>query len=321
MAQYYVDRGGEQVYRPPFNAEGVDFFSFVIKADKAAMQHSICDLCLNGPSGEPGRFEMAIPYVLLVYNNIKSLVSTDPPYNYRGHFPEHESAIWTLVRDTKQEKLFWFHPYIFVDNAYALSMGREIYGFPKGLATLDIPVAHTSPDKLSTKTIVVPEFGKDAQAQELPLIEVARKGAGDAALEAIEDLGALIETLWSILSEDSFEGDLDLFAHELEALFKLQVDMIFLKQFRDVGNPALAVSQSIVALDAKLTKLTGVALYQDTFEVAISKFDSHPVRSDLGLPDGPITPLASFWVGFDMWIGAGRQIWPDGTTPDAGNIA
>ena len=89
MKQYYVDRGGEQVYRPPFNAQGVDFFSFVIKADKTAMNKSICDLCLNDPSGQPARYEMAIPYVMVVYNNIASLVSTDPPFNNRGHFPEH----------------------------------------------------------------------------------------------------------------------------------------------------------------------------------------------------------------------------------------
>ncbi len=308
MKQYYVDRGGEQVYRPPFDAQGVDFFAFTIKADKAAMNKSICDLCLNGPAGEPGRFEMAVPYVMLVYNNIASLVSTDAPYNYRGHFPEHESAIWTLVRDTKEEKLYWYHPYIFVDNAYALSMGREIYGFPKGLADLDIPTSHKKPEHFSTDTIVVPKFGKNAQAEQMRLFEVNRKGPGDIILEVIEDVGALVESVWSILSEEGLKSDLELMGHEIEALFKREVDMIFLKQFRDVGNPALAVAQSITALDARLTKLTGVALYKNKYEIEIGEFDSHPVRSDLGLPDGPITPIAQFWVGFDMWIGPGQRV-------------
>lgn len=311
MKQFYVDRGGEQVYRPPFNAEGVDFFAFVIKAEKAAMQSSICDLCLNGPSGQPGRYEMAIPYVMVVYNNIKALVSTDAPYNYRGHFPEHESAIWTLVRDTKEEKLFWFHPYIFVDNSYALSMGREIYGFPKALGDMVIPTVHTSPEKLSTDTIVVPKFGPNAQASKERLIDVTCTGKGNIVKEVVDSLEALATSLWSILSEDSLKGDLELLAHELEALIKREVDMIFLKQFRDVGDPALAIGQSIVSLDARLTKLTGAAIYTDKFEVAISEFDSHPVRSDLGLPDGPITPVANFWVGFDMWIGPGAQVWPE----------
>lgn len=311
MKQYYVDRGGEQVYRPPFNAQGVDFFAFVVKADKTAMNKSICDLCLNGPSGEPGRYEMAIPYVMVVYNNIKALVSTDPPYNNRGHFPEHESAIWTLVRDTKTEKLFWFHPYIFVDNAYALSMGREIYGFPKALANLTIPEVHTTPDLLATDTIVVPTYGPDAQAETKRLVEVKRKGSGDVPLEILESLEALVETLWSVLTEDSLKGDLELFAHEFEALLRREVDMIFLKQFRDVGNPALAVGQSIVSLDARLTKLSGVAVYTDTFTVDIQNFASHPVRDDLGLPDGPIESIANFWVGFDMWIGPGQRVWPE----------
>jgi hypothetical protein len=312
MKQYYVDRGGEQVYRPPFNAQGVDFFSFVVKADKAAMNKSICDQCLNNPSSQPGRYEMAIPYVMVVYNNIASLVSTDPPYNNRGHFPEHEGAIWTLVRDTQEETLFWFHPYIFVDNSYALSMGREIYGFPKALGEMTIPTCHTKPDLLATDTIVVPEFGPNAQASKQRLIEVKRSGTGDVALEVLESLEALGTTIWSILTEDSLAGDLELLLHELEALLRLEVDMIFLKQFRDVGNPALAVAQSIVSLDAKLTKLSGVALYSDRFDIAIGDFDSHPIRKDLGLPDGPIQSIANFWVGFDMWIGPGEQVWPEG---------
>lgn len=312
MKQYYVDRGGEQVYRPPFDAQGVDFFSFVIKADKAAMNKSICDLCLNGPSNQPGRYEMAIPYVMVVYNNIASLVSTDPPFNNRGHFPEHEGAIWTLVRDTQDEKLFWFHPYIFVDNSYALSMGREIYGFPKALGEMTIPTCHTTPDLLATDTIVVPEFGPNALASKQRLIEVKRQGKGDVALEILENLEALGTTLWSILTEDSLTGDLELLVHELEALLRREVDMIFLKQFRDVGNPALAVGQSIVSLDARLTKLSGVALYTDRFDITIGDFVSHPIRKDLGLPDGPIESIANFWVGFDMWIGPGEQVWPEG---------
>lgn len=312
MPQFYVDRGGEQVYRPPFNAQGVDFFAFAIKGDSDAMNKSICDLCLNGPSGEPGRYEMAFPYMMLVYNNIAALVSTDAPYNERGHFPEHESALWTLVRDTKEEKLFWFHPYIFVDNSYALSMGREIYGFPKALADLTIPATHDDELTFCTETIVVPKFGPDAQASKEQLFSVERVGKGNIGKEVITSLEALVESLWDVLTEDSFEGDLSLLAHEIQALFRREVDMIFLKQFRDVGNPALAIGQSIVTLDAKLTKLTGAEIYTDKFDINISEFDSHPVRSDLGLPDGPIQPIASFWVGFDMWIGPGAQVWPEG---------
>jgi hypothetical protein len=45
----YIPRGGEQVYSPPFVAEGVQFFGFVVAADKAKLQ-DICDRYLNGPS-------------------------------------------------------------------------------------------------------------------------------------------------------------------------------------------------------------------------------------------------------------------------------
>lgn len=302
----YVDRGGEQVYRPPFEAKGVDFFGFALRGDLSAMQASICERCLNGPSGESDRFRMAMPYALLVFNNLAALTSTEPPFDMQGHFPEHEMAFWTLVLDRKRERLFWFHPYILVDNAYALSMGREIYGFPKGLGVFEIPTDHRGVDHFSARTIVVPKFGPTAEAVQKVLVEVTRPGTGTVATDSVASHGEL----WKIVLE--LLEDMQLTLHEILDLWEKSVDMLFLKQFRDAADPKAACFQSIVETSCKMIKLHGISLYKDDFAVEIADFDSHPIRADLGLPAGTITPVAAFWTGFDFWIGPGQDVWRAG---------
>jgi hypothetical protein len=56
----------------------------------------------------------------------------------------------------------------------------------------------------------------------------------------------------------------------------------------------------------------GVSLYTDPFSVEIADVDSHPIRRDLGLPTGTLTPVAAFWTGFDFWIGPGQDVWRAG---------
>ena len=36
--QTYIDRGGELVYQPPFLAEGVEYYGFILDADKGKLQ-------------------------------------------------------------------------------------------------------------------------------------------------------------------------------------------------------------------------------------------------------------------------------------------
>ncbi|MEL6574739.1 MAG: hypothetical protein AAFU72_03565 [Pseudomonadota bacterium] len=307
---FYVDRGGEQVYRAPFRAENVDFWGFLLKADKAKMQASICDLCLNGPSNSPGRFQIAMPYALVVFNNMTALTSIDPPFNIRGVFPEKEHAIWTLVEDTVANRLYWFQPYIFVDNAYALSMGREIYGFPKALGFFDLPQVAEHPARMSMDTVVVPKFGKGLPASKERLIEVTRIGEGIGGLRPVRDAVALARTIKDVLREAG--EDAELIRNELHDLWNLNVMMVFLKQFRAAGDTTRADYQAITTIDCKATKFHGGHILLSPYTVQIHDYDSHPIRKDLGLKEGPLKPIVSFWSRFDFWIGPGATLWAHG---------
>ena len=128
--QTYIDRGGELVYQPPFVSEEVEYYGFILDADKKKLQ-DLCDSYLNSAIGSAGRFVPAAGFVLLACCKLPSLRSISPPHSNFGRFVEHEVALWMLVIDKAKKRLYWMLPYIFVDNTFAMAMGRELYGFPK----------------------------------------------------------------------------------------------------------------------------------------------------------------------------------------------
>ena len=56
--------------------------------------------------------------------------SAEPPDRDKGLFTEQEFAVWVPVIEPKLGP-FWLHPYMVVDNPYAMALGRELYGFPE----------------------------------------------------------------------------------------------------------------------------------------------------------------------------------------------
>ena len=136
--QTYIDRGGELVYQPPFVSDDVEYYGFILDADKIQLQE-LCDRYLNAAIGSARRFVPAGGFVLLACCNLPSLRSIAPPHSNFGRFVEREVAFWVLVIDKVKQRLFWFIPYIFVDNTFAMAMGRELYGFPKSMGTIGIP--------------------------------------------------------------------------------------------------------------------------------------------------------------------------------------
>jgi hypothetical protein len=168
----YIQRGGKQVYQQPFNAKGVHLYGFVVEADIESLQKNICDKYLNDPSCGKNDFRPAGPFVLFVFNTIDSLSSIKPPDNEKGWFSEKETAVWVLLEDRKREKLFWFHPYIFVDNSYAMAMGRELYGFPKSLGWFNIPDNPENASSFSLETVTVKEYTASTKGSRHELIKV-----------------------------------------------------------------------------------------------------------------------------------------------------
>ena len=305
----FVERGGKQVFRQPFAAKSVDFYGFLVDADYDSIQKNICDKYFNNPTNGNENFQPAGPFVLLVFNKIKSLSSIDKPDSEKGWFSEQEAAIWVLLEDKKRKKLFWFHPYIFVDNSYAMAMGRELYGFPKSLGWFDLPDNPESVSRITLETLVLNKFSPKTKGSRELLFEVIQKDPKGHSIE-LKSIEIIMKDIIKLFkNENNFFDDLMLGWHSASDLFHGRVPMAFLKQFPDVTNPEYACYQAILEVPSKMTHFNTGCLLHGDFEITIGDFDSHPVCKDLGLASQSIKPIMSYYVNFDFEIGNGNVVW------------
>jgi len=308
----YIDRGGEQVYEQPFAAKGVHFYGFLLSADQDVLQKNLCDRYLNEPSGGVTKFRPAAPLVLLAFCKLDSLSSEAPPYNGYGWFSEQEAAIWVLTVDEVRETALWAFPYIWVDNPYAMAMGREIYGFPKGLGTFQIPDAPQDADHFSVDILALKTFSPETEGTIERVIQ-ANRVSGSGATAEWKELGeagkAVLDTLSSGAGKNDIWGDLKLAYNTIDDLVHGRVPFVFLKQFRDVAVGTDACHQSIVEVVCKMTQFHSGGLLLGEYEIDIEELASHPLVADLGLTGNRIKPILSYWTYFDFEIGPGVEIW------------
>ena len=313
MAQAkYVNYGGEQVYPQPFRATDLKYYGFFLKANETCLQSNFCDKILNAPSENAVSFSPIGPYVMLVFCEMPVLQSTTPPFNGYGGFSEKEVAIWVPVKENKTMQPAWLLPYIYVDNAYALSMGREIYGFPKELARFEFPNDPPGAGHFSAETLVLKEFGPKMLGKWEPLFQVQKSGGEKEKTphiwNTLEEVGK--EAFGDFIHGDqSIIKDLELLFNILNDLIHLRLPFVFLKQFRDIVHAEKACYQAIVQAAAKMVKFRGAGLYDDAYEIAIGDYASQPILRDLGLPKKNDTSLLSFWINFDFLIGNGSVLW------------
>jgi hypothetical protein len=176
----YVDRGGRQVWRPPYTASGAKLFGFVLRADSAAID-SLLHRDLNEPAGGAVDYRCAHPDVIVVFGAIDKLASGDPVDKQRGYLSELEVSVWCLAADvTAGSRLVWYLPYVFVDNGQAVASGREVYGYPKQIGFFE----DDYPDRLEnggTTTVSAPAidpYGKDERAIPRAMLSADHKPVG-----------------------------------------------------------------------------------------------------------------------------------------------
>lgn len=305
----YIERTGKQVFQQPFAAKNVQFYGFLVSANEDSLQKNLCDKYLNNPSNGAVDFRPAGPFALIVFNKIDSLSSINPPDSQKGWFSEQETAVWVLLEDRKREKLFWFHPYIFVDNSYAMAMGRELYGFPKSLGWFNIPNSPQEAKSFSLETLVLKKFDPNTKGTRELLISVDQTDPAGHSVEAAGLESIMKEMLHLITHQNSIIKDLILAWNSASDVLHGRAPMVFLKQFPEITNPSLACYQSILEVPSRMAKFHTGALLHGKYEITIGDFQSHPISQDLGLASNKIYPVLSYYVSFDFEIGNGSVIW------------
>jgi hypothetical protein len=293
----YIERGGEQTFAQPYNLKNTQLFGFVLEGNSNNLQY-LCDKYLNQPAKGQVQYRPVSNYIILTFDSIGNITSTDSPDSQKGSFSEAGEVIFWIL--TKSERgLALFIPYIFVNSSPALASGREVYGFPKEWGWFQIPHDFRAPQLFTLETVAIKSFSPQAKAIRQQLLEIKQiQGDYNSTNPWLnKNPKDILSSLFKSVIPDLVCD-----------LIKEEMPVVFLKQFRDVQDSSKACYQAIVEAKVKLEKLYEVCPLGQKFQVSIQNFDSHPIVTDLGLRDVQTAKL-SFCLNFDFTLENGIEIW------------
>ena len=325
----YVERGGEQTYAAPFRQTGTRLRAWPLAADPAALQRLV-DRYLVAPTGGALSYRPMLSSVLLAHAPIgatRSLTAPDAEYGWTG---ETDLAFWVLVGRGRTvagrwelDQLLWFLPYVWVDVPQTMATGREVYGYPKEVAVMETAASTGDPSLVvRASTTVLPTHAPTTQLVTRPVLEIRLPDAGEEpgllarvrqAAEAFEGLAHAAAHL-GIEAIQHPDLDADVLAILLRDLVRLEVPMVFLKQFRDVVDPAAACYQAILESPARVEGLPIGWPILEPAAITIWDYASHPIARELGLGtpiDGVLrcTAAAGMEVHFDFLVELAEVRW------------
>jgi hypothetical protein len=198
----YVERGGRQVWRPPYRAHRATVFGFVLPCDRAAI-----DALLHRDLVEPSRgavdYRCAQERMLVLFAAIERLTSAEDPDRLRGCVSELEASVWCLAADALAgNRLVWYLPYVFVDSGQAVASGREVYGYPKQMGVFEagFPEGLASPGTTTVEAEAIDPYDPDQRAVLRPMLSATRAAGGGQA--AAGGGAAAFSELLELLGED-----------------------------------------------------------------------------------------------------------------------
>lgn len=201
----YVDRGGRQVWRPPYLAHRADVFGFVLECDRAAID-SLLQRDLVEPAGDAVDYRCAQGRIVVMFASIERLCSEDKRDRQRGYVSELEVSVWCLAADVSAgSRLVWYLPYVFVDSGQAAASGREVYGYPKqmGVFEADYPKRLGRPGKTTVQGLAIERYGPNEKAVLRPMLSAERLSPSAAEPEVVGN------------GKEAFAALLDMFAADL----------------------------------------------------------------------------------------------------------
>jgi hypothetical protein len=311
----YIERGGEIVFSPPGRARGVRMYSFILRADPKRLG-ALFDRYLNAPSKGKVAFEPAGSLFVLNFTSLGKVGAMRGPDEELGYFRESEMAIWTLGYDQNRDEIVTFVPYMIVDQGPALAMGREVFGFPKQLGQVEMPGRDEAVDRFSLHLPGLESWGPGQEFTMKKLVEIKSSdpGAG-VATESFDSLVELTVRLGEIVLDDpglltpGEEDPFESLGKMLEMLATASLPMVFFKQIRDAQEPRRACHQSVQLAEFIVTKFDGAAVMEGKWDIDLVDLANEPIRRELGLPKGTLTPIGAFWVDFDFDLTVTEQLW------------
>ncbi len=277
----------------PYHFRNVDMAVFSLNAKYLKLK-AICDRYLNQSSTAEFIYRPALPYVFVIYLGMEFQSTVeDPPI---GWIPEHEVSFWIPIAayknryDLTPDHFISFSPYLFLDDYYAIVLGREVYGFRKQQGQFTKLPSDISAPELDVNTVGFKNFGPDevAKAEYLMSIKHFPDSTEQVSLQCNtkEKARELIiqqiteKCLHPLTSEE--KKSLDWLEHQsLDITAKVWV---FLKQFRDNVTPSKACYQNVLEVSVTVTDLHDFGfLNNGRYEFRLNQLESHPLAKEFGL--------------------------------------
>lgn len=315
----YIQRGGEQCLQQPFMHNDVTVYAFPIEGDRRAIE-ATCDKYLNGKTQSGIRYVPLASLVFLIAARIERAHCQNPPDNRIGWMPEIDVGFWVPVVGVKKhlgvwvaERIAWFLPYVFVDNPWAYASGREVYGFPKEMGKFQMPASPADARLVTVDAMAVRKFDPNTEATVQRIFDVRRRG--DAPPSPVSEAWADLKSAFTALLELFLGADgrvtlpglgigvelLDLMKHE-------EVPFVFLKQFRDLADPAAACYQAVVESRARITEFRTGGFLPGDYDVTVQELETHPIAAELGLASPKLAAIRPWYVQFDFLMEDGQEV-------------
>ena len=322
MSQKYINHGGwVTLPRPPFNANGADFYSFGFAADPTALQNFL-DKTYNVIAGRQ-RFRPLLDMVFLAYVKNAAIVATTPPFSEQGGMPEIDIGFWLLVGSFDGDNFFptsvaWVPAYLFVNSGLAVSVGREIMGYPKYFANVVAPTISPSDGPFIASAMLIKKFAPDAIASQQQFLSL--RGSNVVATP-LQNTAALANFRAEVFARLSAAASPELLKPIAEGRFKqeflfspgIPVPVWYLKQFRSADGSDDAIYQTLLEGPLTLTTLRDLRFLEGTWTLELGVFDSLPFVSELGLgtpKDGKLTLTTNYgmWASCDYQSGTAAPL-------------
>jgi hypothetical protein len=295
-------------------------YSFLARADLDALTQMV-DAQLNAVSAPAGTiYKPLLPMAAIVCADVVQSFSMTPPDSQKGWNGERDFGVWIPVvagtmshGNWKPGRIAWYLPYVFVDNVAAMATGREVYGFFKQAALLAMPPTPRSPGMFSIDALVIPTYAPSSQAENLRLLTMTSAEDAPAPEGSWGHLEEAAKAIWDRVKQAFFDpgrGAItawDMIKNLIEDVATGDVPMVFLKQFRDAGDPTKACYQAVIEAPAHLEKFHG-GWFTHPHHVAITPAASHPIVAECGLTGQSFVAEHGFWCKMDFAMQLGKVV-------------
>jgi hypothetical protein len=245
------------------------------------------------------------------------MMSSEPPYDRFGFSPETELTFWIPVWGPWGH-LAWFAPYMFVDNPLAIAQGREIYGFPKELATFRPACAPQALRRLEVDAFAAKELRSDSEWRMQTVVSIdGTHGPEPSEAGRWKTCDAVGHTLAAqAVGATAVETALEVLSRFTGGFFPWppRGTLVLLKQTPSVLRGSDTSYQAIIEASVTVPDihsgwiLSSPLTPEHRFTLHLPDMQSHPIANDLGLADG-VGALLAFRLDFDFTLEVGHETW------------